>query len=906
MRSSLEKREEGLKDCACLALRARSSALWPPKDHLKKPVSLGSSNARSASNPQTFKQIRQLNLNLMQKRFFFSALLAAIASLSFAQLKSPGDFLPHQLGQAFTPHHQLVDYFKHVAANSSSVQLMQYGMTYQDRPLMLAFVSTPENLAKLEDIRKNNLRRAGMIDGSPDPALDRAIVWLSFSVHGNEAAGSESSMAVIYELADPGNRQTQEWLKNTIVIMDPSLNPDGYSRYTSWYRNVANRIPDPNGDTREHREPWPGGRVNHYLFDLNRDWAWQTQIESRHRAKIYGQWLPHVHPDLHEQYPDEFYYFAPAARPYHQYITKWQADFQETIGRNHARYFDANGWLYFTRESFDLFYPSYGDTYPTFHGSIGMTYEQAGHSKAGRALIIQNGDTLTLAERIEHHKTTALSTVEVSSRNATQLVRNFEDYFKNSMANPPGEHKTFIIKGGNAQGRLKAFCELLDRSNIRYGKAGKNAGVKAYDYQTGQETTVKVEAGDLLISAYQPLAIFTQVLMEPRAELEDSLTYDITAWSLPYAYGLEAYASTERLEVKEGYDFVSPSNVRNALQQPFAYLVRWNSLQNARFLAAIFKKGIKARFASAQFRVEGRSYEPGTLVITRGDNRKNADFDRIVRSVADELGQEIIAVATGFTEEGNDLGSSAMRFIQAPRIAMLSGKGVFSNSFGQAWHFFEQDLGYPVSIFEVEDLPNLDLNHYNLLILNEGSYRLDESALKKLGSWVSNGGRLIAIGWAVSSLEDKDGFGITQYVDEAEREKAKKDREAAELNNRLEAYGGQDRRWVSNSIPGAIFKVKLDQSHPLSFGMGDHYFSLKTGAQHYDLQKNMWNVGTLGEELMISGFAGAGAKKHMKNTVIFAVEEKGGGSVVYMIDNPLYRGFWENGKFLFSNAVFFR
>ena len=263
-------------------------------------------------------------------------------------------------------------------------------------------------------------------------------------MHGNEAGATNSSIATIYDLANSNNKTTQEWLKNTVVIVDPSINPDGYSRYTHWNRGIGNKIANPHIESREHDEPWPGGRVNHYNFDLNRDWAWATQVETQQRLKQYHKWMPHINVDVHEQGYDSPYYFAPAAQPFHAYISKWQADFQTEIGLNHTKYFDKEGWLYFTREVFDLLYPSYGDTYPTFNGAIGMTYEQAGHSIAGRAILIENGDTLKLMDRIMHHKTAALSTVEMGSKNAKRIVDNFTDYFKKSNSNPIGEYLSLI------------------------------------------------------------------------------------------------------------------------------------------------------------------------------------------------------------------------------------------------------------------------------------------------------------------------------------------------------------------------------------------------------------------------------------------------------------------------------
>ena len=355
---------------------------------------------------------------------FLYLLFIMVCFVSANTLLPPSDFLGYKLGDKFTPHHLVVDYLFHVLQNEPNVEIIEYGKTYEGRPLMLAFISSVDNMDKLEQIRKDNLIRAGIIEGSTK-TKKVGIVWLSYNVHGNEANSTEAAMKTLHALADKSNIKTQEWLKNTVVIIDPSVNPDGRDRYANWYRMTANRWPDADPLGREHMEPWPGGRTNHYYFDLNRDWAWQTQVESQLRIVKYNEWLPHIHVDFHEQGYNSPYFFAPAAKPLHQYITDWQKDFQKTIGLNHAKYFDRNNWLYFTKESFDLLYPSYGDTYPTYNGAIGMTYEQAGHSRGGLAIETEDGDTLTLADRLEHHYTTGLSTIEVASKNVEKMVNEF-------------------------------------------------------------------------------------------------------------------------------------------------------------------------------------------------------------------------------------------------------------------------------------------------------------------------------------------------------------------------------------------------------------------------------------------------------------------------------------------------
>lgn len=839
----------------------------------------------------------------MFKKILYTSCFLLLQWSLIAQVQSPDEFLPHKLGEHFTPHYMVVDYFQHVADNSDQVQIIEYGKTNQKRPLMLTFISTKENLANLENIRENNLRMTGLAKGEVDKSNPVAVVWMSFGVHGNEAAASESSINSLYQLAT--KKEAQEWLKNTVVIIDPSVNPDGYSRYTHWVRNIGNKEADPHLASREHSEPWPGGRVNHYLFDLNRDWAWATQVESRQRLTEYQKWMPQIHVDFHEQFHNNPYYFAPAAQPFHPYITDWQNDFQYTVGRNNAKYFDDEGWLYFTREVFDLLYPSYGDTYPIFNGAIGMTYEQGGHSRAGRAIQLDNGDTLTLDDRIAHHTATALSTVEISSQNAGNLVQNFHDYFTQTQKSPPGEYKTFIIKGSNHRDKMESLMSFLDLHQIQYCYAENEKNINAINYQTGKTGSHKISPNDLIISAYQPKGILTQVLFEPKTEVVDSLTYDITAWAIPYARGLEAYASKEKVNVKTPCTF-SKTTVSPPWQgEAYAYVVPWNSMKSAQFLAEVLKSDIKVRFAEEPFEMDGRKFKPGTLIMTKADNRKNNGFHDDVQKAVFKFDHEVYLANTGFVTSGHDFGSDNMTFIKKPKVLVLSGERTFTNEFGQVWYYFEQDLDYPITISDADNLSQIDLDDFNLIVMPEGRFRLNDALLTKLNSWIASGGRLIAIGYANRSLEDKSGFNLTKYAKNSDKSAAEKARENATLENRTAKYKDRLRSSISDGLPGAIFKIKIDNSHPLGFGMKDHYFSLKTNTMRYDLLKNTWNVGYVGEDPMISGFVGSNLKDKFDNTVVFSVQNKGRGSITYMIDNPLFRAFWEEGKFLFSNAVFF-
>lgn len=809
--------------------------------------------------------------------------------MALGQVPSPDEFLPHQLGEAFTPHHLLVDYFEKVAKESDQVKLIEYGRTEEGRPLILAFISSKENLEQLEAIRHNHLVGAGIEEGQADPTLDRAIVWLSYSVHGNEAAGSESSMGVLYELLK--GESCERCLDNTIVIIDPSLNPDGYSRYTSWYNATHASPADPDPNSREHFEPWPGGRSNHYLHDLNRDWAWQTQIESKQRMQIYRQWMPHVHADLHEQFPENHYYFAPAASPYHEYITDWQAQFQIEIGKNHAKYFDKNGWLYFTGEAFDLLYPSYGDTWPTFNGSIGMTYEQAGHGKAGLAIKLENGDTLTLKDRIDHHLTTSLSTVEMASLNAERLITNFESYFENNRNNPPGKYKSYIIKVNHNKDQLKGFLELLNNNGIHYGIASASSTMTGYDFATrNANVTVKVEEGDVVISAYQTMGLLAQVLLDPEVLIGDEATYDITAWSLPYAYGLETYAVKGKVDYNN--EAIDVTNTKNMEAGRYGYAFHRNTFEDAHLLAALHQKGLNVRMANKSFKIKTEIYELGSIVVLQADNRLIADFHKKIEELNSKFGNKMHPLASGWPAKGPNFGSANYVLLKAPRVAVLSGENVGVYSLGELWYYFEQQLGYPISIISVKQLNEIDKSFYDVVIMPEGRYNLSFKQKNAISEWVADGGRWIAIGRANSALSGKEEFSLkvkTQVMKEAPEDRH---------------YGDREKMHLDNYNPGVIIKVDLDSTHPLSYGLGQHYYSLKTNDVAFYECSACWNVGTIGDEAKMAGHMGKKVKEKLLNSTQYMVEDIGKGNIVYFADNPLFRSFWEQGNFLFSNALF--
>ena len=618
-----------------------------------------------------------------------------VPTVSFAQgsLQSPAAFLGYELGDRFTRHAEVMDYVEHVATHSDRVEMQVYGKTNESRNLVLATISTPSNLGRIDEIRMDNLRLAGLAEGSAavQPA---SIVWLSYNVHGNESVSSEAAMATLYELANESNSRTGSWLENTVVIMDPMINPDGRDRYVNWYNQMVGTEMNVNPDAIEHKEPGPGGRTNHYYFDLNRDWSWLTQTETRSRLKQYNKWMPHVHVDFHEQGVNSPYFFAPAAEPYHDAITAWQRDFQETIGRNHAKYFDQNGWLYFTKQVFDLFYPGYGDTFPTFNGAIGMTYEQGGSGSAGLGITMATGDTLTLADRIAHHHTTGLSTVEITSVHREKVVAEFQTFFSNAVSKPSGGYSSYVIKRDKGGKRVEALKAHLDQLGIASGSVSESSGSNGWSYRASGTSDFDIEPGDLLIDAHQPRSTLLGVLFEPVSAIADSLTYDITAWSLPYVYDVEAFATTARISVTAPF-VDGPGGVTTPSAEPYAYIVRWNDVADVRFLSALMTADIIVRSAEKPFSIDGQDYEPGALIITRTDNQKHGmRLQSLVRDLADKHGEVVTGVQTGFVDAGSDLGSGDVNYIRRPKVAVqgefiLGVAGnveVFGDGFGRESH----------------------------------------------------------------------------------------------------------------------------------------------------------------------------------------------------------------------------
>ena len=832
----------------------------------------------------------------MKKNFFSFCIMLSVVFSGHAQLQSPSEFLP-SYGKQITHYHQVENYFKQLTEKSTLIKHQKYGVTPELRDLNVFFISTPENLANLEQIRNNNLAAIGLSKNGNQMIGDKLIVWLSFNVHGNEFAGTESAMTVAYELVNPKNIETKKWLENTIVILDPCINPDGYSRYGNWLREISGKQTHPGLYDREHMEVWPGGRYNHNIFDLNRDWAWQTQPESQQRVALYNQWMPQVHTDVHEMGYESPYFFPPSAEPIHEFIEKYQKDFHNVLGKNMSQKFDAQNWMYNTSERFDLFYPSYGDTYPAYNGAVGMTLEQGGIG-AGRAVMMSNGNIVTIQDRLTHHATAVLTVVESAAAQADVLLKGFRGFMNNSRKTVKGNYKMYVMKNNP---KLIQLADLLKKNNIEFSYADASMKTSGYNYSAKSEKGFTIEPNDLIVKVDQPKAVFTQVLFEPNQKLNDSLSYDITAWALPLAYGVEGYA------LKNSLGFKTKASIevaeKTVPQKVYAFHIPWNNRISAQVLSLLHQNNIKVRSAMNKAIFGDVTVEPGGLLVTKADNPKVVDFEKTISDLI-KIKTDYNYINTGFSSNAKDVGSENFNLLKAPKVVLLSGKGVGSTEFGATWFYMQETINYPVSVVEVNNFNRLKLMDYNTLILADGDYTFSEDQQKKIEQWVKNGGKVIAMNGALSLFDGKDGYALSPFANEDDKLSAEKEKDSVALKERFLDFHNTERREISKSIPGAIIENVLNKTHPLSFGLGDKYFSLKTDSNHYSLLKNAVNVAYVPKDYKSYGFIGSQVKKKLNNTVSFAVERKGDGTIVYMVDNPLFRGFWENGIVLFNNALF--
>ncbi len=793
----------------------------------------------------------------------------------------PEQFLGYKIGDWHTRHDRIVEYFKELARVSPKAHFQVIGYTHEQRPQVVLTVTSPENYGRLEEIRKEHLRLAQPGQQVSTSAMP-VIVTHGYNVHGNEPSSSEAAMLTAYYLVAAQGDEANNTLRNAVIHIDPNYNPDGRDRHTNWANMHKGFPPVADPMDREHNEVWPGGRTNHYWFDLNRDWLPLAHPESRNRVAFFHQWLPNVCTDYHEMGTNSTNFFEPT-KPYgseNPVVPRANYDNLNTI---FAKYFskslDDIGSLYFSKEEFDNSYPGYGSTYPDIHGGLGLVFEQAssrGHIQQSSTKIV------TFAFTIRNHLRTSLATIRAAVDNRELLLKHQQDFFKTAL----DEAKKSPIKGyvfGDTKdaGRTRAFTELLLRHQIEVYKYGQ---------------------GRFVVPTDQTQYRMVRSVFEKVTQFHDSVFYDASTWTMALAYNMPhetvAAAPSKGERVTMNDLLVKPSAPAKAT---YAYIMDWNEYYAPKALWHLLsnKVFVKTAFKSFAATINGskRSFGYGTLVIPVTDQNVSADdLHKFVGEAVQLSGVEAFTVSTGFSLEGVDLGSGNIRTVAAPKVAMLIGDGVAANEAGFTWFLTDSKLGMPITKVNTNQFTQLKLQDYTTLIMVSGNYTpLGDAGIQKIKTWMQQGGTLIlirnAVSWAVQA----------KLIDETmKKEDEKKDTQRIDFVTARDFQG-------SRTIGGSIYMTDLDITHPLGFGYTSR--SLPVWRNHTNFlepSKNPFStVAKMTANPRLSGYVHASNLEKIKNSPSLMVSAVGQGRAILFIDDPNFRGYWYGTNKLFLNALFF-
>jgi len=855
----------------------------------------------------------------------------------------------HSWGEAITSYAEMRQYLRALSEASANVKMVEFGESWEGRKLQYLIVASEENLGRLDQIQNtmNRLadpRRLGEAELSRVVETLPTVVWLANSVHGNEISGTDAALLTAYHLAAAEDDSVVKTvLANCVVIIDPLQNPDGRERFVHYFHQTRGRWPDADQQAAEHNEAWPGGRTNHYLFDMNRDWFALTQPESRGRVQAFLQWYPQVFVDLHEMGSNATYYFPPPAVPYNPEMAAQQIKWLETFGKRTAAYFDKMGFDYFTHEIFDTFYPGYGDGWPTFQGALGSTFEQA----STRGLLVKRDDETVLHYRgaVQHHFIASLATVHTAALHRRALLQHFYDYRKGAI----GEGRTeaireYLLVPGRDPNRVRKLVGKLMLQGIEVRVAERDfRNPKVMPYDSEQFRARQFPKGAYLVAVEQPTKHLVKTLLAKQmtmsaAFLEEQKSrhrerrpdqiYDVTGWSLPLLYGIEAYRAGARSEgsFKVLDKMPELTGAVTGGQATVAYLVPWGTNSAARALAQLFRQSLRVYSADKSFELNGRTFPRGSLIIKVKNNP--ADLHGRLSAIAEQTGVDIVAANSSWVESGINFGSNHVKYLQRPRVAMAYAEPTSPYSVGWTRYLLEQEFDYPVTIINTRQLGRADLTRYNVLILPNsasfyGSYKklLGESFGKKLKNWLADGGTLITIGQATAWLTDEKVGLLATHREYRGGEIVKTDKngEDAKKNKKktpktpnspfdLERALLPEKELPATS-PGALLRVRLDAEHWLASGYDGRAAVMVNSRNIFrPLKLNRGRNIALYEKpdrLLLSGFIWEENLRQLSDKAYLMYQPHGRGHVVAFAEDPNFRGFMDGLNLLFMNAVFF-
>lgn len=805
----------------------------------------------------------------------------------------PADIIYHEVGEWHVTHDRLVNYMKAVAAAAPErVKLETMGLTYENRPQVLLIISSPGNMRRLEAIRQQHLKLS-------DPAQSASVntdempivVWIGHSIHGNEASGANASLLSAYYLAAAQGKKIDELLETVVILFDPSFNPDGLQRFSTWanQHKSKNLVSDPS--SREFNEVWPGGRFNHYWFDLNRDWLPAVHVESQHRLEWYHRWKPNILTDHHEQGSNATFFFQPGVPSRVNPLTPARnQELTAKLGKFHAAYLDRIGSLYFTKENYDDFYYGKGSTYPDINGAIGILFEQA--SSRGHLQQTSNG-LLSFPFTIRNQFVTALSTLEGARVYRKEFLEYQRDFYKNVMTEAAAAPVKGYLFGSNSdKTSTSLFVKMLKQHEIDVSEISADITIDGTRFRKGQSWVVP---------AGQKQGKLIRAIFDRTAEYKDSIFYDITTWTMPLAFGLSS-ATLNAAQLKEVYNpglIVDKMPPAVLAKSNYGYLVPWGDLMAPAVLYALLDKGILVKAATVKFEIpiggNAMKINPGTLFVPVQNQAYNSSsLHGVMEGLRLKYGVDVYPVETGASLAGVDLGSSKLIPVTRPAVAMIAGAGVNATDAGEVWHLLDQRMNIPSSHLEQGVFNRADISKYNTLIMVGGTY--NELNKEKLKAWVQAGGTLIlteeAVTWAAQG-------GIAEV-------KFKKPASAADSTSRMK-YTDREQVDGAQQMAGAIFGADTDLSHPLAFGYDQQTISLFKGNKVF-MEKSRNPYATpfyYGPGPLLSGWVSRENYAAIKNSAAVIVNTVGAGRVICIADNPNFRAFWLGGSKLFMNAIFF-
>jgi hypothetical protein len=807
------------------------------------------------------------------------------------QIPTPKQFTGHEVGEWHLTHDKLVSYMLELAKISDRAIWEEYGRSYEDRPLGQLIISSPENIKNIEQLRQQHLLLCDPSESDKSDVKNMPLfIKLGYGIHGNESSAQNASVLTAYYLIAGEGQKIDELLKNTVILIDPALNPDGMQRHSTWvnFTKSLNNNPDPN--SWEFSEPWPGGRTNHYWFDLNRDYIMLQHPESVGRVAAFYKWRPNINTDHHEMGANATFFFQPGVQSRNNPLTP--ADNQELtaeIGKYHEKYLDAIGSLYYTEESYDDFYVGKGSSYPDIHGSVGILFEQAGvkgHLKE------TPGGLLSFPFAIRNQFTVSLSTLEAGMNMRSKLLESQRNFYKEALILADKYPvKAYIFTEPSDNARTSGFIKNLLQHKIRIFKLAKDISKNGVDFKAGNSYIVPLRQNE-----YR----YVRSLFEPVKDFTDSVFYDISTWVLPLSFNIQ-YSAINVIKEMEG---LAGSEVLQApvtegrltaARDSYAYLFEWNEYLAPKALCRLQNAGIKARVATDKFVCNdgnlNKEFTYGTIMVpVTGQNIAGAELFNLMESVAKDCGITIYGTSTGLTPKGIDLGSNGFSVLQKPSVLMFAGEGSNSSDAGEIWHMFDTRFNIPVTMVTPARAGSLDLDRYNVIIVT-GSPDVSPAVIENIKIWNRKGGTIIGYE-AGNSWLSKNKLAEIEFVPTV----------VSKLKDGIYANRSGDNQ--VQQIPGSIFETKLDLTHPLCYGYTRDLLPVfKSGATAAKKDVNIYNnpVNYTSDPLL-SGYCTKENIARIKGTSFASVH---GNRIISIYDNTNFRAIWYGTNKIFLNAVFF-